>query len=102
MFMTKEKKDNLSPQASPPSSVEESRKVYSLSEAGDACNEARSLTLPSTETLGWMLPLLPAALIIVGLYFPTFMSLITVWNTDDNYSHGFFIPAFSLIFAKMA
>lgn len=39
------------------------------------------------------LALLIAALI--GLYFPVLLKLASDWSTNDNYSHGFFIPLIS-------
>ena len=38
--------------------------------------------------------LLPLAA-LVGLYFPVLTSLAQDWSTNDNYSHGFFIPLIS-------
>ena len=43
----------------------------------------------------------PFVLLLV-LYGQTIYSLSNVWMKDDNYSHGFFIPIFSCMFALMA
>ena len=32
----------------------------------------------------------------VGLYFHVILEMATVWRTNDNYSHGFFIPIISI------
>ena len=48
------------------------------------------------QTLSFSLALwlFPAAAFCV-LYFPVFQKLISDWNVDPNYSHGFFIPLLS-------
>src|SRR5665647_3522083 len=32
---------------------------------------------------------------LVGLYYPVLVALAHDWSTNDNYSHGFFIPLIS-------
>ncbi len=36
------------------------------------------------------------ALGLLALYFPVFQDLVADWNSNDNYSHGFFIPFISV------
>jgi exosortase len=33
--------------------------------------------------------------LITWAFWPTFTSLVHLWNTDDGYSHGYLVPAFS-------
>lgn len=43
--------------------------------------------------------LIPLSLVLIALailYFPYLQTLVTDWNHDDNYSHGYFIPVIFL------
>lgn len=66
-------------------------------------NHAREQTIaeyPSKTSLGvgtiWLQGGVLATLIFV-LYFNTLQHLAMQWWSDDNYSHGFFVPLFSLL-----
>lgn len=71
----------------------------------------RNMTRPSqsetsTKRLVWELA--ATGVLILVLYYPTLKALVSDWNIDPNYSHGFFhtfsgwlifIIAFALLFA---
>lgn len=48
---------------------------------------------PIASTL--VVALLGLAVATAYAYWPTFTQLIHLWNTDDGYSHGYLVPAFS-------
>lgn len=50
---------------------------------------------PAAEpTPAWQILVLCA--VLLWLYFPILRHLVSQWSHDPNYSHGFFVPAFSL------
>ena len=52
---------------------------------------------PSGATLGWVMALVLAGL-LGWLYWPVLVLLVTQWNDDQNYSHGFLVPVMSAYF----
>jgi exosortase len=55
----------------------------------------RNMTRPSqsetsTKRLVWELA--ATGVLILVLYYPTLKALVSDWNTDPNYFHGFFVP----------
>lgn len=52
---------------------------------------------PSGATLGWGMALVLAGL-LGWLYWPVLVLLVTQWNDDQNYSHGFLVPVMSAYF----
>lgn len=48
-----------------------------------------------------LLPLIIALGAVLALYFPYMQSLVADWGTNDNYSHGYFIPFISLYMIYM-
>lgn len=50
---------------------------------------------PSRFFAGNSLALLLVLAALVGLYFPVLVAMAQDWKTNDNYSHGFFIPLIS-------
>lgn len=64
------------------------------------------LTVPSPSrfSAGNLVPLLLILAAVVGLYFPVLAAMAQDWKTNDNYSHGFFIPLISgyMVYAMRA
>ncbi len=56
-------------------------------------NTAISKNSFSTGDIGKIITI---AIALITVYFPIFTRLVDNWAHDDNYSHGFFIPAISL------
>ncbi|MFV9691540.1 MAG: archaeosortase/exosortase family protein [Desulfobacteria bacterium] len=56
----------------------------------------------STKRLVWELA--ATGVLILVLYYPTLKALVSDWNTDPNYFHGFFVPFISgyLVWEKRA
>lgn len=71
------------------------RKTSVLSHAVQAAQLPLASQTPSSERIPrWQLWALCGAL--VWLYAPVLSHLVGQWSHDPNYSHGFFVPAFSL------
>src|SRR5262245_25077378 len=56
----------------------------------------------STVKPGFSTPSHTTVLVLIGIaaltgwaFWPTFTGLVHLWNTDDGYSHGYLVPAFS-------
>jgi exosortase len=51
-----------------------------------------------SPSISWVAPAWFSALLIVA-YFPVLQHLVEQWSTDENVSHGFFVPAVALYLA---
>jgi exosortase len=51
-----------------------------------------------TALLGWMVSLV----LLIALYWSTLAHLVWTWSTDENYSHGYFVPVIAAYFAYEA
>jgi len=45
---------------------------------------------------GYLLLLVTVTIAIIWLYWPFLQTLVSDWDTDDNYSHGYFIPVITI------
>ena len=45
---------------------------------------------------GYLLLLVTVTIATIWLYWPFLQTLVSDWDTDDNYSHGYFIPAITI------
>src|SRR5438477_10598771 len=58
-------------------------------------SELTASNLSWKKLLGWRTGIL---LVLIGwLYAPILASLVQQWWTDPNFSHGFFVPVFSVL-----
>lgn len=70
-----------------------------LSRAADSPSSDKAATVSH----GWAALLLAlAALPVAALYWRVFPALVSNWELDPNYSHGYLVPVVSLYFAVMA
>src|SRR5579875_1682486 len=57
---------------------------------------AEGLELGNSRSVSWMLwPGIALAALLIYLYGGILYRLVEQWWTDPNFSHGFFVPAFS-------
>jgi len=45
---------------------------------------------------GYLLLLVTVTIATIWLYYPFLQTLVAAWDTDDNYSHGYFIPVITI------
>lgn len=65
---------------------------------GVALVQERTVSGPSWRGQ-WLLPTLAMALLVLVVYRNILYDLVVNWWADPNFSHGFFVPAFSLFVA---
>lgn len=65
-----------------------------MSQIAHAAPLSERLETPGTRHRSWQAAAL--ALLVAWLYFPILSRLAVQWWSDPNFSHGFFVPAFSL------
>ena len=86
----------MSSRLSPPSTAEAT--VHAPAKPKVPIKSGSPSATPGRLCLALLLPLVCLA----GIYWPLFPELAEVWDTDPNYSHGYFVPLVSLAFVWMA
>lgn len=71
-----------------------------MTDAGDVTK--RATMEPQRTQLRTAVFISPVVVLLLVLYWPTFMRLWRFWETDDNFGHGFLVPLVSVFLAWRA